>query len=144
MRIAGSVILAIVAAGLGAGTTALYTSRMSAEPTRSIPEANAADQTIDSIPVACTLTPDQLRERRAELLPALFQRAETVTDLPNGFKLQFASGPNLLSELIGVIEQESVCCRFLRFQLSIEPAAGPVTLEVTGPSGTREVLRGLW
>ena len=41
------------------------------------------------------------------------------------------------------MDQERDCCTFLRFALQAEPHAGPVTLEVTGPAGTGEMLRGL-
>jgi hypothetical protein len=94
-------------------------------------------------PIACTLSPDQLRERGDALLPGLMRRAESVTDLPNGLRLRFASRDGLLTELATVMEQERLCCRFLHFQLTADSNGGPVTLDVTGPPGTREVLRSL-
>jgi hypothetical protein len=57
--------------------------------------------------------------------------------------LRFPPTPGLLTELAGIIEQEQVCCRFLRLQISIAPDAGAITLEVVGPPGTREMLRSL-
>jgi hypothetical protein len=57
--------------------------------------------------------------------------------------LRFAHRAGLLAELTRVIEQEQDCCSFLRFHLSVEPNAGPVTFEVTGPAGTRQILRSL-
>jgi hypothetical protein len=42
-----------------------------------------------------------------------------------------------------IIDSERSCCSFLRFQLTAEPATGPVTFDETGPPGTREVLRVL-
>ena len=36
------------------------------------------------------------------------------------------------------------CCRFLRFELTITPDSGPMTLVVAGPTGTREFLEGLF
>jgi hypothetical protein len=94
-------------------------------------------------PVACTLSPDEFRRRRDELLPVLLQRAGQVMDLENGLRFHFAAAPGLLGELASIIEQEQVCCSFLRFQISIEPGAGAIALEVTGPAGTREMLRNL-
>jgi hypothetical protein len=58
-------------------------------------------------------------------------------------RAHFAACPGLLSELARIIEQEQVCCTFLRFQISIEPGVDAITLEVTGPAGTREMLRDL-
>lgn len=94
-------------------------------------------------PVVCTLTPEQLAAARDTLLPGLLARAERVTDLPEGVRLHFASQPGLLTELARVMEQERGCCRFLRFQLVAEAADGAITLDVTGPPGTREALRAL-
>jgi hypothetical protein len=94
-------------------------------------------------PLACSLTPDQLRERRDDLLPGLVRRADEVTELDSGWRLRFQSKDGLLAEIARVIEQERACCSFLRFQVTAEPNGGPITVEVTGPPGTREILQGL-
>jgi hypothetical protein len=95
------------------------------------------------LPVVCTLTPEQLESARAGLIPGLVARAESVTDLDDGLRIRFATQPGLLAELAAMIESERACCRFLRFQLTAEPAAGAIVLDVTGPPGTREMLRAL-
>ena len=99
--------------------------------------------TDSSIPMVCTLTPEQLQSVREELLPGLLARADEVTDLENGVRLAFRSQPGLLAELAQMMDRERGCCRFLRFELRLEPDAGPVILDVTGPPGTREILRSL-
>ncbi len=96
----------------------------------------------NAIPLACTLTPQQLREGRGDLLPGLIERADEVTDLENGVRLAFAPRAGLLVELAGVMEREQTCCQFLSFRLDVEPKTA-VVLEVTGPDGTRELLRSL-
>jgi hypothetical protein len=93
--------------------------------------------------VACKLTSDQLAVRRQKLIPGLIDRAVEVGEVPNGLRLRFKSEPRLLRDLARVMEQEHDCCSFLRFELKTEPGAGPVTLEVTGPPGTAEMLRNL-
>lgn len=89
------------------------------------------------------LSPDELRAKREELIPGLLKRADQITELENGCRLRFASRPGLLDELAGAIEQERTCCSFLRFQIVVEPNDGPIVFEVTGPAGTREMLRAL-
>ncbi len=101
-----------------------------------------SNMSTSSSPV-CKLSPEELRQRRQALIPGLLKRAEKVTDLDDGLRLRFAQRAGLLTELIRVIGQEQDCCSFLRFQLSVEPNAGPITLEVTGPAGTRQLLRSL-
>jgi hypothetical protein len=39
-----------------------------------------------------------------------------------------------------MIDAERQCCQFLRFQLTVEAAGGPVVLDVTGPLGSRDFL----
>lgn len=41
------------------------------------------------------------------------------------------------------VEAERHCCRFLRFTITVEPDDGPLTLDLTGPQGTREFVVAL-
>ncbi|MGH7215531.1 MAG: hypothetical protein ACREIT_12265 [Tepidisphaeraceae bacterium] len=92
---------------------------------------------------SCSLSPEQLAARRQQLIPGLFERAREVTDIENGLRFRFDGKAGLLTDLVKVIEQERDCCSFLRFQLTAESHAGAVTLDVTGPEGTGEMLRKL-
>jgi hypothetical protein len=98
---------------------------------------------MSELPIACTLTPEALRQRREELLPGLVRRAETCDRLATGVRLRYAPSADVLGDIVKMIEAERQCCRFLRFELSVAPDLGPVTLEVTGPAGTTEFLAGL-
>ena len=98
---------------------------------------------MSELPIACTLTPEALRQRREELLPGLVRRAETCDRLATGVRLRYAPSADVLGDIVKMIETERQCCRFLRFELSVAPDLGPVTLEVTGPPGTTEFLAGL-
>ena len=98
---------------------------------------------MDTTGPSCSLSPDQLRERRQELIPGLLKHADELSELPNGLRLRFAARTGLLAELAHITENEQTCCSFLRFRIDIEPSGGPITFEVTGPAGTREMLRSL-
>jgi hypothetical protein len=95
------------------------------------------------LPVACTLTPDALRARRAGLLSDLLGRAESREDLPEGLRLRFAPTAETLATIARAVEAERHCCRFLRFEITVEPDGGPVFLELSGPVGTREFIGAL-
>lgn len=95
-------------------------------------------------PIICTLTPDERATRREALLPGLVTRADGVERLPDGYRLRFAAAPALLADIAGVIDAERQCCRFLRFELRVEPDLGPTWLTLTGPSGTTEMLGSLF
>ncbi|HYK83545.1 MAG TPA: hypothetical protein VEU55_10420 [Gemmatimonadales bacterium] len=92
------------------------------------------------LPIACTLSPADLRARRDSLLPGIVRRAVAREPLADGLRWQFQPSPDLLVALATVIDAERRCCPFLRFHVITEAAGGPVWLEVTGPAGTREFL----
>ena len=95
------------------------------------------------LPVACTLGLDALRARREGLLAELFRRAEGYELTTEGLRLRFAAGGDMLSTIARAVDAERECCRFLRFGITVEPDAGPIMLELTGPPGTREFLAAL-
>lgn len=95
------------------------------------------------LPVVCTLTPDALRARRSGLLSDLLRRADAREDLPEGLRLRFAPTAETLATIASAVEAERHCCRFLRFEITVEPDGGPVLLELTGPAGTREFIGAL-
>ncbi|MDB5296621.1 MAG: uncharacterized protein JWO31_2604 [Phycisphaerales bacterium] len=111
-------------------------------PDRTTIEASTRPTAV-SPAATCKLSPEQLAARRTDLIPGLFGRAERVTDLPDGLRFVFENRPGLIADLAMVVEREQDCCSFLAFRLATEPNAGPVTLDVTGPAGTAEMLRKL-
>jgi len=98
---------------------------------------------VTELPVACTLTPEALRARRAGLLSDLVRRAEGREDLPEGLRLRFAPTGETLATIARAVEAERHCCRFLRFGITVEPDGGPVFLKLTGRAGTREFIGAL-
>ena len=95
----------------------------------------------NELPVACTLTPEALASRKAGLLPGLARRAVTSEEIEDGMRFSFP--PAALAAIASTIDTERHCCRFLRFDLTVEPDGGPVSLTLTGPPGTREFLAAL-
>ena len=95
-------------------------------------------------PIACNLTPDQLRDRRASLLPGLAARARVVAPTDDGYRFEFsADEPAIVSTIATCIDAERHCCPFLRFALTVPAEAGSIHLELTGPDGTRAFLEAL-
>jgi hypothetical protein len=95
-------------------------------------------------PVACLLTAPELRARRdtalADFRASQLDAREIANASGEGFAFRFAASASRLTALTELIELERQCCPFLRFHLIVEPANGPVWLELTGPPGTRELL----
>ena len=92
------------------------------------------------LPIVCTLTPGEMQERKASLLPGILARADGIEPLAQGYRVRFAASSETLQAIAAMIDAERRCCRFLRFQLTIEPDEGPLVLDVTGPPGTRDFL----
>ncbi len=97
-----------------------------------------------SLPIACTLSPNALKARKADLLNLLLSRAHDRAELPDGYQFRFAAEGNILSEIARMVDAERQCCRFLRFAVTVEPDDGGVTLALTGPAGTREFLAAMF
>ena len=93
-----------------------------------------------SLPIACTLSDSELRDRRETVLQKVRGAVSEVKEIENGYAYQFPSGDGMTLELARLIDLEHRCCPFLRFQLTIEPGQGPIWLEMTGPEGTKDFL----
>src|SRR5688572_16347964 len=96
-----------------------------------------------NLPIVCTLGSAAVKARREELLGGFVQRAVERIDLPAGYRMRFEPTDDILATIAKVVDIERQCCRFLTFQLTIEPDGGPIWLEFTGPPGTREFLTGI-
>jgi hypothetical protein len=115
------------------------------DATRSVAPENelVAEGSQSHAPVACTLLPDQLNTRRAELLPGLAARAKSCARIADGYQLKFEATGDVLHAIASVIAAERLCCRFLGFQVTVEPDDGPIRLDVSGPAGTTQLLGDL-
>jgi hypothetical protein len=101
---------------------------------------------VTNSPIACTLSPAAIRARREGLLSELLRRATAHEELQDGHRLQFAADAadeDALFTIARAVNAERECCRFLRFQVTVEPDGGPILLELSGPPGTREFLSAL-
>ena len=98
---------------------------------------------MSELPIVCTLPPRQLAARAAELLPGVARLASSRVEVEGGYRFEFVPSPESLGAIVAMIEAEHRCCRFLRFGLTVEPDAGPIWLEVTGPKDTAEFLEEL-
>jgi hypothetical protein len=95
------------------------------------------------LPIVCTLSPAALAARRENLLTDLLCRASEHQQRPEGLLLRFPPDADTLSIIARAVNAERQCCRFLRFQITVEPDGGPLSLELMGPPGTGEFLSAL-
>lgn len=89
--------------------------------------------------VACSLATEQLTIRLGELMNGLLGRVAKVTELNNGYALDFSDNAQTRSEIDAFIAFEQQCCEFMTYTVT-EKSPGRITLELTGPHGTKEFL----
>ncbi len=94
-------------------------------------------------PIACILSPEQLRCEATVLLPGLSVRAERGEWRQDGVSFWFKATSQNLDAILRTVDKERECCAFLTFRLDVPSAGGPFILEVTGPPGTVDFLAGL-
>jgi hypothetical protein len=92
--------------------------------------------------IACKLDPGG-RGQRQQVLVNLVARATVRRESDGGYAFGFPAEATTLAEVAAVVEPERRCCPFLRIALTAEPDDGPIRLDLTGPDGTKEFLRGL-
>jgi hypothetical protein len=76
-----------------------------------------------------------------------FTRAQTlfghpavrVDSLPDGLSIELPG--ERFAELCEFVERERKCCPFLAFAMTIPGGGAPITLQMTGPAGTRQLLQ---
>jgi hypothetical protein len=93
--------------------------------------------------IACALSPEALQARREGLLAELVKRSQRCERVAEGLRLHFQPDEGLIPLIGRMIDAERKCCRFLRFDLTVAPDDGPVTLDLTGPPGTADFIGAL-
>jgi hypothetical protein len=96
------------------------------------------------LPIVCTLTESQFKERRRTSLNFLKDTAFDVLPVPGGFACHFPAAPQVLEQLTQLVDLERQCCRFLRFSIVVEAGERPIRLEVTGPPEAKAMIEDLF
>lgn len=92
--------------------------------------------------VCCSLPEDAQGSRRRELAAGLAKRIRDHRELPDGYALAFDRSAEAAAEIRAFIEFEQGCCGFLDFRVRDDEDANRRWLELTGPDGSKEFLRG--
>lgn len=117
----------------------------------SVNASRPTSQSCDEPPRSCSpcrLSIPAAREQRRRVLPELVSEARvvsglkkrTVTGIKTGLRLRFDYRDGLMATLATFADAERSACSGLQLKLMIHPGGGWITLDVTGPEGTREML----
>jgi hypothetical protein len=93
--------------------------------------------------VACTLGSAEKRDRKAMLERELVPNIQEVDEQANGYVLWFDRTEGRLAAIASFVELESRCCAFLDFEIRVESASDRIALVLSGPDGTKELLKPL-
>ena len=90
--------------------------------------------------VSCKLTTPELQERKktviAKVKKLVVQRVETT----NGVVYSFKDSDSTIDLLSSFIKTERLCCSFFTFNLIVGRSEGFVSLELSGPEGTKDFI----
>lgn len=97
---------------------------------------------IEDQPIVCDLTaiPANVREQHVLTAPRIFQAAQEIRELPNGYAFRLPNEPDMFMALANFVENERRCCPFWAFGLTVEPHGGPLWLQLTGVEGAKQLL----
>jgi len=95
----------------------------------------------ESIPVACTLDSDQVRDRIADW-QKLIAKATGRQAIGDGVAFSFEHDVALTTEIAQRAAEECACCSFFRFNVAIDGSC--VRLEVGAPTEARDIITSLF
>ena len=105
----------------------------------------ASDLTSDTasdLPVACTLSAAELRERGDEVVAPLFARVQRMEETPDGYCFAFPAEAEGVRDLLEFILSERDCCPFFTFELGFPSPHESVWLTLRGGEGVKEFVAG--
>jgi len=97
----------------------------------------------DKAPIACSLTTVELRDREAKLLVQFRSAVIEIEEIQDGYAFHLPGENKWIRLVMELIVAERECCPFLTFEVTALLNMGPVIVRVTGPAGTKEILRTL-
>lgn len=97
---------------------------------------------LNDIPIACTLSAAELKERQKSTLATLFQQTDITEELEDGYRFRFPGTAAYADQLLDFIKFERQCCAFFTFELTFEPNQGYIWLALRGNEGVKMFIQG--
>src|SRR5438093_671002 len=95
------------------------------------------------LPIVCTLTEAQLRERRRTVLDSIRECVIDIAETQDGYSFCFKATSDVLVRLANLVDLERQCCMFLTFKIVVEPQQA-IRLEVTGPPESKAMIAAIF
>ena len=94
------------------------------------------------LPLACTLSAAELRERGDGVVGPLFARVQRIEETPDGYCFAFPAEAEGVRDLMEFILSERDCCPFFTFELGFPSPHESVWLTLRGGEGVKEFVAG--
>ncbi len=91
------------------------------------------------LPLACSLTAPELRQRGAEIT-VLADQCTGVEELADGYALVFAADAGTARALFDFVLAERECCPFFTFTLRLPSPHQALWLNIQGSEGVKEMI----
>ncbi len=91
--------------------------------------------------VSCTLTSEELVERKAYLKEQVMSKVIRKEIQAGAHIFYFEDDPDLLRHLMEFVQEEKDCCPFFKFDLSILPFEQGIALQVSGSEAAMEMMK---
>jgi hypothetical protein len=91
------------------------------------------------IPIACSLTEDELVDRSGEF-DELFAAAQEIQETTSGYALSYPLSGGWPEKVLDLVIREHACCPFFEFKLVIEPGDSPLWLHIGGSAEAKKVV----
>lgn len=90
--------------------------------------------------ISCSLTSEELQERRVELKSLIFSQLIKKEELTQGFIYYFNDTEGMAENITELMLKEKACCPFFKFDLSILPFNKGIALKISGSKAVKELL----
>jgi hypothetical protein len=81
------------------------------------------------------------RTQHIAITKEVFGAAQAIRELPNGYAFQLPNVKGLLMKIAAFIDNERLCCPFFSFTIEVEPAGGPIWVQLTGCDGVKPFIQ---
>lgn len=92
------------------------------------------------ISITYPLSKEAAETFREPLLSIVLDMIKAVSETEEGYLLMFGRAPDVIQPLSQLIQVERVMNPFMRMALVIESNDGPIKLDLSGPTGTKDFL----
>jgi hypothetical protein len=99
--------------------------------------------TAEETSIACNLSGAELAERGEEV-STLFDEAEQVRELDDGYAFRFSGSEGIAARLLEFTLEERRCCPFFTFELVFTPNEGPIWVRLRGSAAIKEFVASAW